>query len=81
MHSITELKTKLKSTKKIDPITQVKDIILEKGYGTEEDIKAMDKEVKKMVKECEQFAEDSPFPDPQQLYDVVYEQEDYPFIS
>jgi pyruvate dehydrogenase E1 component alpha subunit len=41
----------------------------------------MDKEVKVMVKECEQFAEDSPYPETQQMYDMVYEQEDYPFIS
>jgi pyruvate dehydrogenase E1 component alpha subunit len=67
--------------KKIDPITQVKDIILEKNYATEEEIAAIDKEVKEKVKECEKFAEDSPYPKPQQLYDMVYEQEDYPFIS
>ena len=36
---------------------------------------------KSMVKECEKFAEESPFPPVNQLYDVVYEQEDYPFIS
>jgi len=34
-----------------------------------------------MVKECEKFAEESPYPETQQLYDMVYEQEDYPFIS
>ena len=67
--------------KKIDPITQVLDIIKENNYATDNEISAIDKEVKSMVKECEKFAEESPFPDPQQLYDVVYEQEDYPFIS
>ena len=33
-----------------------------------------------LVAECEKFAEESPFPEAQQLYDVVYEQENYPFI-
>jgi len=65
---------------KIDPITQVKDIILEKGYGTEEDIKIMDKRVKERVAECERFAEESPWPDKNVMYDVVYAQEDYPFL-
>ena len=41
----------------------------------------MDKEVKAKVKECEQFAEESPYPQPEQMYDMVYEQKDYPFIS
>jgi pyruvate dehydrogenase E1 component alpha subunit len=67
--------------KKIDPITQVKDIILDKGYGTEDEIKAIDKLVKERVAECEKFADESPYPDKQQLYDMVYEQEDYPFIQ
>ena len=65
---------------KIDPITQVKDILLEKGYATEEEIKVMDKRVKERVKECEQFAEDSPWPDKNVMYDVVYDQDDYPFL-
>ena len=65
---------------KIDPITQVKDILLKEGYATEEEIKAMDKNVKSRVAECEKFAEESPFPDVSVMYDVVYDQENYPFI-
>jgi pyruvate dehydrogenase E1 component alpha subunit len=34
--------------------------------------------VKDLVQECVDFAED--YPPVQQLYDVVYEQENYPFI-
>jgi hypothetical protein len=37
------------------------------------------KRVKTLVQECVTFAEESPYPDVQQLYDVVYAQEDYPF--
>ena len=40
----------------------------------------MDANVKKRVAECEKFAEESPFPDKNVMYDVVYEQEDYPFL-
>ncbi|XMO85148.1 pyruvate dehydrogenase (acetyl-transferring) E1 component subunit alpha [Algibacter sp. AS12] len=74
-------KDEVNEYKKIDPITQVKDVILEKKYATEDGIKVIDKRVKERVAECEKFAEESPFPDKQQLYDMVYEQEDYPFIQ
>jgi pyruvate dehydrogenase E1 component alpha subunit len=33
-----------------------------------------------MKEECVTFAEESEYPPIQQLYDVVYEQENYPFI-
>jgi pyruvate dehydrogenase E1 component alpha subunit len=65
---------------KIDPITQVKDIIKEKKYATDKEIKAIDKRVKDLVSECEKFAEESDFPEIQTMYDVVYEQKDYPFL-
>jgi pyruvate dehydrogenase E1 component alpha subunit len=73
-------KEEVEEYKKIDPITQVKDIILEKKYATEDDIKAIDKRVRKRVSECEKFAEESPYPEKNVMYDAVYEQEDYPFI-
>ncbi|HET7361898.1 MAG TPA: pyruvate dehydrogenase (acetyl-transferring) E1 component subunit alpha [Salinimicrobium sp.] len=65
---------------KIDPITQVKDILLKKKYATEQDIKEIDKKVKDGIAECVKFAEESDFPDKDLMYDVVYEQEDYPFL-
>lgn len=66
---------------KIDPITQVKEIILDKKYATEDEVKEIDQKVKDLVKECEEFAENSDFPEKNVMYDVVYEQEDYPFLS
>lgn len=66
--------------KKIDPITQVKETLLEKNYATEEEIAEMDKRVKKQVIECEKFADESPYPPKSLMYDAVYEQEDYPFL-
>jgi len=74
-------KDEVEEYKKIDPISQVKEAILEKKYASEEDLKVIDKRVKELVAECEKFAEDSPYPEIQQLYDMVYEQEDYPFIQ
>jgi pyruvate dehydrogenase E1 component alpha subunit len=74
-------KDEVEEYKKIDPITQVKDIILEKKYATETELKVIDKRVKALVSECEKFAEDSPYPEKNVMYDAVYEQEDYPFID
>jgi len=74
-------KDEVEEYRKIDPITQVLDIIKENNYATDDEIEAINKEVKDKVKECEKFAEDSPFPDLNILHDVVYEQEDYPFIK
>ena len=73
-------KDEIEEYKKIDPITQVLDVIKENNYATEEEIEAMDQRVKDLVQECVDFAEESEFPEVQQLYDVVYDQKDYPFI-
>ena len=74
-------KEEVKEYKKIDPITQVLDIILREEYATEEAIKVIDKRVKDLVAECEKFADESPYPEKSVMYDVVYEQEDYPFLQ
>lgn len=74
-------KEEVEEYKKIDPITQVLDVIKKNNYATEEEIQAIDKRVKDLVNECEKFAEESPYPDKSQLYDMVYEQKDYPFLS
>ena len=74
-------KEEVEEYRKIDPITQVEKIILSKKYGTKSDIEKIDKKVKKIITECEEFSETSPFPDTSVMYDVVYEQNDYPFIK
>ena len=74
-------KSEVEEYKKIDPITQVLEVIKEKKYATEEEIKVIDDRVKERVKECEKFAEESEYPPLEQMYDVVYEQEDYPFLQ
>lgn len=73
-------KEEVEEYRKIDPITQVLDVIKENKYATDEEIEAIDERVKNLVEECATFAEESAFPEIQQLYDVVYEQENYPFL-
>lgn len=74
-------KDEVKEYQKIDPITQIKDILLKENFATEEELKEIDKRVKERVGECEKFAEESDFPDKNIMYDVVYEQDDYPFLQ
>ncbi|BDC97937.1 pyruvate dehydrogenase (acetyl-transferring) E1 component subunit alpha [Persicobacter psychrovividus] len=73
-------KEEVESYKQKDPVQQIKATLLEKGYATEEELKALDKEIKEEVKECVKFAEESPYPDPKEIYTDVYSQEDYPFV-
>src|SRR5690606_16454509 len=49
-------------------------------WATDEEIEKIDEHVRDLVKDCEQFAEESPYPDLNVMYDVVYKQEDYPFL-
>ena len=74
-------KDEVNEYRKIDPITQILTIIKDKKYATDAQIKKIQEDVKKKVLECEKFAEESPYPDVQLMYDVVYEQENYPFLK
>ena len=67
--------------KKEIPINYVKDVILKKKYASEKQLEEIDNRVKDLVIECEKFADESPYPEKKIMYDAVYEQEDYPFLS
>lgn len=57
-----------------DPIEAVKKILIEQG-NSEDDLKAIDKNIRKVVSEAADFAENSPEPDPSELYtDVLVEE-------
>jgi len=73
-------KEEVKQKQKEDPILHVLNIIYENEWATEEEIKEIDKRVRDRVAECEKFAEESPFPESNVMFDTVYEQEDYPFL-
>jgi pyruvate dehydrogenase E1 component alpha subunit len=55
-----------------DPIEQVKNRILEKGYGTEESLKAIETEVRAIVTAAADFATTEPEPDPSELWTDIY---------
>jgi pyruvate dehydrogenase E1 component alpha subunit len=73
-------KEEVETYKKLDPIEQVKDTILAKNYATEADLEAIEARLKEEVEESVRFAEESPYPEPSEIYKDVYMQTDYPFI-
>jgi len=73
-------KEEVEEYRKIDPITQVLDVIRENNYASEQEISTIEMRVKDLVEECEQFAEASPYPELNIMYDSVYKQENYPFL-
>jgi len=54
-----------------DPIDQVKKRLLEGNIASEEDLKAVDKELKSIVAEAAKFAQEAPEPDASELYTDV----------
>lgn len=64
-----------------DSIEHVKQTILSKKYATEEELKEIDTKIRAIVEESVQFAEESPYPDPSEVFKDVYTQSDYPYIT
>jgi pyruvate dehydrogenase E1 component alpha subunit len=64
-----------------DPIDHVLSVIKENNFLSEKEITEIDEWVKKEVAESIKFAEDSPLPDPSELYVDVYTQTDYPYVK
>ena len=73
-------KEELQEYKALDPIEQVRGVLLKKKYATEDDIAAIDAKIKVSVLEAVKFAEESKFPDPSEAYADVYMDHDYPYI-
>ena len=65
-----------------DPVKndRVKNSLTEK-IATEDEIKAIKDKIKIEIDEAVKFAEESPLPDPSELYTDNYVQEDYPFLT
>ncbi|MBV6658976.1 MAG: pyruvate dehydrogenase (acetyl-transferring) E1 component subunit alpha [Devosiaceae bacterium] len=51
-----------------DPIEQVKVRLTEKGWASEDDLKAIDKDVRAIVTDAAEFSQNDPEPDPSELY-------------
>ena len=73
-------KEELEKYKAQDPIEEVLKVIQKNKLASQDEIDAIDKKVHDIVEDSVTFAEESPFPDADELYKDVYEQSDYPYI-
>jgi pyruvate dehydrogenase E1 component alpha subunit len=73
-------KEELEDYRNQDPIESVRQTILENKFATEEELKAIDDRIKAQVQESVEFAENSPYPHPRELFTDIYVQKDYPYL-
>ena len=73
-------KDEVEEYKEKDPIEHCKKKLLEEFAYTEQEIEVINNRVRDIVEESVRFAEESPWPNDDELLKDVYKQEDYPFI-
>lgn len=84
-HSISDpqkyrTKEEVDEYKAKDPIAMVREAILSNKFATEKDLDAIDKRVNDIVDGSVKFAEESPWPDDDEVLKDVYVDQNYPFI-
>ena len=73
-------KEELSQKKDEDPILHLKAVIHEHNIASDEELAEIDARIKILVDASVTFAEESPYPEPHELYEDVYMQKDYPYI-
>ena len=84
-HSISDpqkyrTKEEVDEYKEQDPIAQIRATILSNGFAKEEELKVIDERIDGIVAESVKFAEESPWPDDNEVLKDVYIDKNYPFI-
>jgi len=74
-------KEEVEEYKAQDPIQKVLKTIEDNLWASSEELEAISIRVKDLVDESVKFAEESPYPDPSELYIDVYSESDYPYIK
>lgn len=85
-HSMSDAQTyrtkdEVKEYQKHDPIEKVISTMKENGWIDDAGIEETENKVKALVDESVKFAEESPYPEPEDLYNDVYSEPGYPFIK
>ncbi|MCP3930824.1 MAG: pyruvate dehydrogenase (acetyl-transferring) E1 component subunit alpha [Bacteroidetes bacterium] len=85
-HSVSDpakyrTKDEVRKYKERDPIKLIENKIITDKIATSEEIDEIKKKVKAEIDDAVKFAEQSDFPDPSELYNDNYVQEDYPFLT
>ncbi|MCS6934483.1 MAG: pyruvate dehydrogenase (acetyl-transferring) E1 component subunit alpha [Chitinophagales bacterium] len=74
-------KEEVEAYKQQDPIETTLQTILKKKYATQEWIDEIHRKIDAEIDECVRFAEESPYPENSALYEDIYRQPDYPFMT
>lgn len=72
-------KEELEEYKQQDPIEKIRKKIIDNNWATENELVKIEENIEKTVNESVEFAENSPYPEAEELYKDVYKEE-YPFI-
>lgn len=85
-HSMSDAQTyrtkdEVKEFQKQDPIEKVLDTLKANKWIDDKKIEEVENRVKELVEESVKFAEESPYPDADELYKDVYAEPNYPFIE
>jgi pyruvate dehydrogenase E1 component alpha subunit len=73
-------KEEVEQYKAKDPVEMVLKTITDNKLATQNEIDIIMKGVQEVIEDAVKFAEESPYPDPSELYKDVYVQNDYPYI-
>ena len=84
-HSMSDAQTyrtkdEVKEYQQQDPIDKVLDTLKTNKWIDDAGIEAVEARVKALVDESVQFAEESPYPEPEELYKDVYAEPNYPYV-
>jgi pyruvate dehydrogenase E1 component alpha subunit len=74
-------KEEVEEYKQKDPIERVKQTIISNKFADEAWFNEVETGIEAVVNDAVEFAEQSPFPEPEDLFKDIYVQADYPFIT
>lgn len=74
-------KEEVEEYKMRDPVETTRQKILENKYATEKELEEIDLAIEDEIAACVQFAEESPYPEDSAVFEDIYTQKDYPFIT
>jgi pyruvate dehydrogenase E1 component alpha subunit len=85
-HSVSDpakyrTKEELEAYKEIDPLEMIQVKIVNENIATQGEVDALIQSINAEIDAAMEFAENSPYPLPSELYEDNYTQKDYPFIT
>lgn len=85
-HSVSDpakyrTKEEVEEYKNIDPVVVTEEKMVRLGLVTQQEVDELKARIDQEVEDAMEFAENSPYPLPSELYDDNYTQADYPFLT